>query len=93
MIFAAINDPIEVRADIAEAFSEIWQTIASPGNWWHGVDWVAIAAEVRNTVGCTLCEQRKEALSANFVKGEHKAVSNLPMVAIDAAHRITTDVS
>ncbi|MBQ76827.1 MAG: hypothetical protein CMQ20_17620 [Gammaproteobacteria bacterium] len=93
MTFAAIYDPIEVRPDILDAFSKIWQTIASPGNWWHGADRVAIAAECRSAVTCSLCEERKEALSPNFVKGEHQAVSNLPMVAIDAVHRITMDVS
>ncbi len=67
--------------------------IAKPGNWWRGEDRVAIAAETRNAVNCELCKERKAALSPFSVKGEHTTVTNLPAPAIDAIHRIVTDVS
>ena len=97
MAFDFSNSAIEIREDIPEAFREVWQTIASPGNWWRGADRVAIAAETRNARSCPLCDERKAALSPYSVKGNHQTIhqtiSNLPDVAVDAVHRIATDVS
>jgi hypothetical protein len=93
MTFDFASSAIEVRDDIPAAFREVWQTIARPGNWWRGADRVAIAAETRNARSCPLCDERKAALSPYSVKGNHHTISNLPDVAVDAVHRITTDVS
>lgn len=41
MTFDFSNSPVYVRDDIPKAFSEVWQTIAAPGNWWRGADRVA----------------------------------------------------
>lgn len=93
MVFDYSNSSIDVREDIPEAFRDVWQIIAKPGNWWRSVDRVAIAAETRNARSCSLCRERKAALSPYSVKGNHQTVSNLPDVAVDAVHRIATDVS
>lgn len=93
MTFDFSNSPVHIRDDIPIAFSDVWQTIANPGNWWRGADRVAIAVETRNARSCALCIERKAALSPYSVKGEHQTLSNLPPVAVDAVHRIATDVS
>jgi hypothetical protein len=89
--YSSYPDPI--RQDMPEAYREIWKMIAKPGNWWSGEDRVAIAAETRQAIHCELCATRKSALSPFTVKGEHASVTNLPDVAVDAVHRIVTDVS
>jgi len=83
----------DIRDDLPQAYREIWVKIASPGNWWNGSDRVAIAAEVRKAQHCALCIQRKAALSPFSVQGNHDTSSNLPPLAVDAIHRIVTDVS
>ena len=87
------NLDYEIRSDMPEAYREVWQKIASPGNWWHGQDRVAIAAEVRAARECSLCEERKAALSPFAMKGLHKGCTNLSEVTIDAIHRLVTDAS
>lgn len=82
-----------IRSDMPAAYRAVWQMIAGPGNWWTGEDRVAIAAETRQARDCSLCEERKSALSPFSVKGEHTTVTNLPVPAIDAIHRIVTDPS
>ena len=76
----------DIRSDMPEAYREVWEMIARPGNWWRGEDRVAIAAETRNALDCELCKERKAALSPFSVKGEHATVTNLPAPAIDAVH-------
>ena len=89
--YAALD--YDIRPDLPQAYREIWEKIAAPGNWWRGADRVAIAAEVRAARNCNLCKERKAALSPYSVKGVHSATTNLPPVAIDAVHRVVTDVS
>lgn len=83
----------DIRPDLSQAYSEVWGKIAAPGNWWRGKDRVAIAAQVRAAKECQLCRERKKALSPFAVNGSHNAQSDLPEVAIDAVHRLTTDPS
>ena len=40
-----------------------------PGTWLTGAERVAIASETRNAPNCTLCKQRKDALSLNDRRG------------------------
>lgn len=81
----------DIRTELSDAYREVWAKIAKPGNWWRGIDRVAIAGEVRAAVECPLCEERKKVLSP--FSGQHSAYSNLPEAAIDAVHRVVTDVS
>ena len=93
MTFDYSHSAVPVREDIPEAFNEVWQTIAKPGNWWRGADRVAIASETRNARKCPLCAERKAALSPYSIDGIHQNHSNLPSVAVDAVHRLATDAS
>jgi hypothetical protein len=83
--------PVEVRADIVDLHRRIWRWLAQPGLWWTGAERVAMANEVRQARGCTLCDERKAALSPFAVDGVHDSLDILPAPAIDAVHRIATD--
>ena len=87
--YAAAGTP--VRADIVEAHQQLWQKLAEAGTWWTGVERVAIAAEVRKAWTCTLCTDRKAALSASAVDGQHDTYSVLPSPVVEMIHRVTTD--
>ncbi len=80
-----------VRADIVEAHQKLWQKLAEPGTWWTGAERVAIAAEVRKARQCQLCTERKAALSAAAVRGQHDTNGVLPATVVEMIHRITTD--
>ena len=82
---------IPVRADLVEAHQQLWQKLAEPGTWWTGVERVAIAAEVRKAWTCILCTERKAALSASAVEGQHDTNGTLPPPVVEMIHRITTD--
>jgi len=87
--YAAAGTP--VRADIVEAHQQLWQKLAEAGTWWTGVERVAIAGEVRKAWTCTLCTDRKAALSASAVDGQHDTYSVLPSPVVEMIHRVTTD--
>lgn len=80
-----------IRPSLANAVEEAWQRLAQPGTWWSGAERIAIAAEVRNAMTCTLCQQRKAALSPYTVAGEHVLAGVLPAEAVEAIHRLRTD--
>ena len=85
------DSPYPIRADLGQAYACYWQDLARPGNWFTGAERVAIAAEVRNALRCSFCEQRKQALSPYTLEGEHNSDGRLPAEAVDAVHRIITD--
>jgi len=87
--YAAASTP--VRADLVEAHEKLWQNLAEPGTWWTGAERVAIAAEVRKAWTCTLCTDRKAALSASAVDGQHDTHGVLPSPVVEMIHRVTTD--
>ena len=79
-----------IRDDIPDAHRQAWSEIASPGRWWSGAERVAIASEVRRARDCALC---KAALSPSSPEGTHPGDATLPGPAVDAVHRLTTDVA
>ena len=87
--YAATEVP--VRVDLVEAQRHLWQKLAEPGTWWTGAERVAIAAEVRKAWTCSICTDRKAALSPTAVAGEHDTNGDLPAPVIEMIHRITTD--
>ncbi len=87
--YAGLSLPIPDA--MRDAHRRAWERLAAPGAWWTGAEKVAIAAEVRAARTCSLCQQRKAALSPNAVAGEHAASDALPAAAVEAAHRIATD--
>ena len=83
--------PAPVRDDLTASQQRAWKSLAEPGAWWTGAERVAIAAETRNARSCRLCNERRAALSAGAVSGEHDEIGGLPKAAVEAIHRITTD--
>ncbi len=81
-----------IRADLIAAFRAVWEHIAAPGPGWSSAERVAIAREARRAETCTLCRDRKNAISPNAVQGEHDHGDILPGAAVEAVHRISTDV-
>ncbi|NKB49804.1 MAG: hypothetical protein GKS02_10645 [Alphaproteobacteria bacterium] len=86
-----IDAPFPVRLDIVVLHEHVWDWLARPGLRWSGEERVAIAAELRHAHRCTLCADRKAALSPYDIDGVHNSVSTLPDPAIEAIHRIATD--
>lgn len=82
---------IPVREDFAESHSRFWARLAAPGAWWTGAERVAIAAEARHAWQCTLCRERRAALTPSAVTGEHDHLNALPEPAVDVIHRVMTD--
>ena len=80
-----------VRPDLEEAHRRAWMRLAAPGTWWTGAERVAIASESRRARSCTLCRERKQALSPTAVAGRHQSDGGLPDALVDAIHRIVTD--
>lgn len=83
--------PLDVRADIRAAHAQRLDEIAAAGTWFDGPTRVAIAAETRNARGCSLCAERKAALSPFAVDGAHDSLGDLPENIVEVIHRIATD--
>ena len=85
---AAASDLNEV---ITAGHDQLWQALGACGTWWSGADRVAAIAEARQALRCELCRARLEALSPMMVAGKHDSISNMPELAVDLIHRLTTD--
>ncbi len=85
--------PFPVRPDIASAHRRYWAELSQPGCWWTGAERVAIADAVRRARDCALCRRRRQALSPYAIDGAHDGGGRLPEVALDAVHRVVSDVS
>ena len=88
-MFEGVKYP--VRAEMAEAFADIWRQLAESGPFWSGRDRMAIVEEARQSLICELCAKRLEALSPNAVQGEHDTVTHLAPQVVEVIHRIRTD--
>lgn len=82
-----------IRVDLAEAYRRAWAHIAEPGTWLTGAERVAVANETRRARGCTLCRERKAALSPASIDGEHDHAGALAAPMVDEIHRVTTDAA
>lgn len=80
-----------VRPDLIEAHTIAWARIASAGTWFDGKTRVAISAESRNALECSVCRRRKAALSPFAIDGQHESLGSLPDVLVDVIHRVVTD--
>ncbi len=89
------NTDYTVRDDIVASQIRAWDSLARPGTWWTAAERIAIAQQVRASRHCSLCRERKQALSPNAVEGRHNgsddATAPLSIATIDAVHRIVTD--
>ena len=72
-------------------YEAAWQQIAESGPFWSGRDRMAIVAEARQSLVCSLCMRRKEAISPSAIKGTHDTVSALSQHVVEVIHRIRSD--
>jgi hypothetical protein len=91
MSFNYGDSPYPLPDRIPGVHRDAWAALARPGMWWSGAERVAIAEETRNAESCALCAERRDALSAPSVVGEHASTTDLPAAAIEAVHKIVTD--
>ena len=85
--------PYPIRSDLDQATRKAWESLGRPGNWWTGAERAAFVAEVRSARDCRLCADRADALSPYAIQGQHEIASDLPAVAIEATHWLTTDAA
>lgn len=82
---------LPIRAGLAAERERAWLRLAAPGTWWNSATRLAIAAEVRNASACSLCQERKAALSPYAIEGVHHGLGALPLPIIEITHRVATD--
>jgi len=82
---------LPVRSNLVEAHERAWSAIARPGTWLSGERRVAVAAEIRHALNCSLCARIKEALSPNAVNGEHESLGRLSAAEVELVHRVVND--
>ena len=80
-----------IRENLREAHSASWQRIAEPGSFWRGSERISMVTEARAALACSLCDERKAALSPHAANGDHQNATDLDPVMIDAIHRMRTD--
>ena len=89
------ESPYPVPALKIDAYRDAWEYLANAGNWWTGVERVAIAAAVRDAYECAICRARKTAISPLALEGEHRNTAaqsaTTTTLPLDVVHRITTD--
>jgi hypothetical protein len=82
---------VEIREDLVEAHRRVWERLGRPGTWLDGEARIAVAEETRNAPTCTLCAERKAAVSPYAVDGRHHSVRRLPETWVEVIHRIVSD--
>ncbi len=83
--------PVPVREDLPAAHRRAFARLARPGTWWSGAERIAIADAVRGAEACSLCAQRRQALSPLALEGVHDHDGTLADAAVEAIHQITID--
>jgi len=86
-----LNQALSERPDIQIALSNYFLFLAKPGYWWHGAQKVAIAAAARAASACSLCAEKKAALSRSHIKALHPENDLLSPLTVDMIHQIITD--
>ncbi len=77
----------------------VWDTVhtdglhqlTSCGTWWNGPERRAILEQARAAPNCSLCQERRDAITPMAVDGEHEATPLLSSTAVDVIHRLATD--
>ena len=77
------DSQLPIHEDYAEAHNRFWDRLSKAGAWFNAEERIAIASEVRLARECTLCQQRKAALSPMHVKGDHDSNSGLSEIIVD----------
>jgi hypothetical protein len=82
---------LPIRDRVVAANDDAWRAISGAGAFWTGEERLAIVAETRQALNCSLCAARREALSPFNVEGDHEHLDALPAAAVDVIHRMRTD--
>jgi alkylhydroperoxidase family enzyme len=86
-----VESPLRIRDDLAAAQAQMLACLTEPGTWWTGTERRAIALEARAARDCSLCAERKAALSPFSIDGFHEGPAELDTAVVDVIHRIVTD--
>ena len=81
----------DVNAQRKETHREILDYLRRPGCWFTGRERHAIVGETRAALACTLCQDRKTALSPEHVQGDHVKLGALSPALVEIIHRLRTD--
>ena len=81
----------KIRTDLKRSHRRALDYVARPGSWWSGAERIALAQEARSAAGCSLCRERKAALSPEHAQGRHGGPSPLPEAVVDLVHRVRSD--
>lgn len=83
---------MRIRTELTDSHNRVWQQLSEPGTWLTGSERVDIAAELRAARNCSLCAQRKAALSPLSVSGHHEqAIADMPDARVELIHKLATD--
>ena len=82
---------LPLRQSLIDTHADIWSRLGASGTFWTGKQRMDIIREARQSLQCTLCLERLEALSPEAIQGEHDSITDLPPAAIDVIHRLRTD--
>ncbi len=85
------NVTYPIRPDLVDAHQRLLDHLSAAGTWWSGEQRRAIVEEVRVARDCTLCAERKAAVSPFAVDGIHDGPAILEPGVVDVVHRIVTD--
>ncbi len=85
------GEALPIRAKLHDAIGIARHRLTQPGTWWTGAQRAAIAAEARHAENCSLCQQRKTALSPYAIDGKHDTLGELDDDTVEAIHRLRTD--
>jgi hypothetical protein len=84
--------PLSPAEHTTAGVDQAWAQLGLAAGWFDGRERIAIAAEVRMARQCSLCVERKAALSPYAVEGEHdESETDLSNLAVETIHRIVTD--
>jgi hypothetical protein len=84
-------DHLPLSVSLREAHGSALNAIARPGSSWTGTERLDMVATSRAAAACSLCSERKSALTPAAVSGIHDGPDSLPPLLIDAIHRTRTD--
>jgi hypothetical protein len=76
---------------LIEAHADAWSRIGAPGAFFTASERTALVAESRHALECRLCERRRASLSPFTFDGDHDVATDLPLPAVELAHRLASD--
>ena len=84
-------DQLPLSEDLRIAHRNAFDLISQPGPSWAGADRIRMVVAAREAPDCSLCDERKSALSPFAISGTHRTDNSLGTIVVDAIHRISPD--